>query len=191
MRAMKALSLKRALAAQNFPAAPGLAVLDHYRFRIERNGRANVPRNPVQNVAHRELPGAKRLDDEVLFAVRREFGIRQVEQMHAGMWIFRRDRFVAEVEAKPVCAWLADHPRQHQGGGKKIQVGQFGRVAVVPQHAGPRAAFDGGAPGMHRKGRSAADNNPRHGQPGLGDFFAQRIQRSERGLASLRSRYRI
>src|SRR5216684_4626768 len=61
------------LAAQNFPVALGLAVLDHHRLRIERDGRTNVPRNAVQNVAHRELPGAMGFDDEMLFAVRREF----------------------------------------------------------------------------------------------------------------------
>src|SRR5712692_8849540 len=179
------------LAAQNFPAALGLAVLDHHRLRIECDGRTNVPRNAVQNVAYRELPGARRLDDEVLFAVRREFGVRQVQQMHAWMGVFRRDRFVAEVEAKPVSARFADHASQHQGGGEKIQVGQLGGIAVVPEHAGPRATFDGGAPGMHRKGRSAADYNSRHGQSGLGEFVAQRIQRSEDRLASLRSPYRI
>src|SRR6266404_4329818 len=169
------------------PAFPGAACADGHRLRIQRNGRANVTRHAVETIADGEFAGSCGFDDHVLFAVSNRLRLRQIQEFYARWWVLRRDGFVAKVEAKATGGRFADHARQHERGGQKIQVGKHVAVTKVPEQTCARATFEIRVASVQWKSRRAAGDNPRHGQSGGAQDFAKPVYRPECGFVSRRA----
>ena len=123
----------------------------------------------------------------MFLAVRNGDRIGKIEKPHARRRIFGGDRLVSEVQAKAICARLADDACQYEGGKKKIQVGKLIGVAEVPKHASAGAALDEWIARVNGERRSAAGDHAGNGLAEAPKFIAKRLHRRERGLAKRRS----
>ena len=73
-----------------------------------------MPWHAVETVAHRELTGAAGFNDQVFLAMRHGLRVRQIKKRDARVRLLRGNGLVAEIQAEPVAAGLADNPGQDE-----------------------------------------------------------------------------
>lgn len=122
--------------------AASVLMADDDRLVVEGDGWADVAWNGIKAITHREARRMAGLEDEMFLAVIEGIGIFKAQKMRARVGIFRRDGFVAEIEANQVRARFADNPSQKKSGRDEGQVGEFCSVAPIPKNISSRAAFD-------------------------------------------------
>src|SRR6266850_2719773 len=102
------------------PLPDGPAVFNNHRLCIQRYGGTNVPGYAVPTVARLRVSGGIDFDDQMLLAMSERPCRGSVRKINARRRIFRRNRFMAKIQAQPPCARPADNASEHQGSMQKL-----------------------------------------------------------------------